>query len=277
METGLFPPSGHDTQDQPFRRGNFAFAYAWLEGVDSLDALLAYIDGLRATDPDHRYLCTLDDINQCNYTCGHAGNDERLSLDAPNDMDWDDPVQQAAWQLASLQHRVQQLAKPELAQTWASVCGTLNTGGDDVETLLTANHNPNLLVEDVIYVQRLPVEADDLLIAGQPNGYFSADWDSFQNHAIIRHLATQYGYRFFGMGAAWMGFVRPAPLAPDQGNRLVGELRDLYGRGNDEAADHEAWAALAQVLQARRTLLLGYIENMAESLMEDDEEEDDDN
>lgn len=276
METGLFPPPGHDTQDQPFRRGNFAFAYAWLEGVDSLDALLAYIDGLRAADPDHRYLCTLDDINQCNYTCGHAGNDERLSLDAPNDMDWDDPAQQAAWQLASLQHRVQQLAKPELAQTWASVCGTLSTDGDDVETLLTANHNPNLLVEDVIYVQRLPVDADDVLIAGQPNGYFSADWDSFQNHAIIRHLATQYGYRFFCMGAAWMGFVRPAPLSVAQANRLVGELRDLYGRSNEEAAGHEAWAALAQVLQARRTLVLGYIENIAESLMEDDEEDDDD-
>ena len=271
MNTGFF------AQPNPlYRRANYSFAYQWLENVGGLAALLEQVESLRAADSDYRFLATLDDLQQGSYTSGHASQDDRLYLASPADMDWDDPAQQAAWQLASLQHRVQQLAKPELAQTWASVCGTLSTGGDDVETLLTANHNPNLLVEDVLYVQRLPVETDDLLIAGQPNGYFSADWDSFQNHAIIRHLGTQYGYRFFGMGAAWMGFVRPAPLSAEQANRLVGELHDLYGRGNDEAAGHEAWAALAQVLQARRTLVLGYIENMAESLMEDDEEEDDD-
>ena len=34
-----------------------------------------------------------------------------------------------------------------------------------------------------------PCPTTSSMIAGQPNGYFSADWDSFQNHAVIRHLA----------------------------------------------------------------------------------------
>ena len=143
---------------------------------------------------------------------------------------------------------------------------------DDVLALLQANRAPDLLLDDVVYVQRIPVSSDDLKIAAQPNGYFSADWDTFQNHAIIRHLATQYGYRFFGMGAAWMGFVRSAPPSEDLAQRLTADLRELYGKGQAEVHSHPGWAQLAELLQTQHTLLLGYIENMSESVELPDDE-----
>jgi hypothetical protein len=267
MKTGFFPPPDHDVGDTPYRRLNFHFAYEWLENVTGLNALLAHMDSLQRADPEHRYLCTLDDPGQCSYTSGHAAQNERLELDSPDDMDWENPAQLAAWELAGLQHRVQQLCNPDIVQTWADVCGTLSIGADDVKALVAANAEPDQLLDEVIYIQRLPVATDDLKIAGQPNGYFSVDWDTFQNHAIIRHLQARWDYRFFGMGAAWMGFVRASPLNADETRRMVSDLRDLYGSGQDSGVwQHEGWATLAHVLQARNTLMLGYIEGLADNL-----------
>ena len=278
MKRGLFEPAAQaGGAEQPYRRGNFSCAYEWLEGVEGVDALLQVLDALSAADAQHRYLCTLDDINQCSYTCGHAGQDDRLYLEEPDDeeeggIDWDESAQEAAWEQASLQHRLAQLNNPDVAQSWNQVCGTLSTSATDVKALLQANHEPDALLDEVVYVQRIPVTSDDLMIAAQPNGYFSADWDTFQNHAIIRHLATQYGYRFFGMGASWMGFVRPAPPSADQCARLVADLKDLYGRKREEVFAHAGWAELQQLLQGQRLLMLGYVENMAESLGLEDED-----
>lgn len=265
MKTGRFPPPGHQAEPIPFRRLNYDFAFEWVEAPGSLEALLAHLDGLRAADPSHRYLCTLDDTAQCSYTSGHARSDERLEVDAPENMDWDAPAELTAWELACLQHRVQQLANPELAQTWSDVCGSLNAAPEDIDSLVSVNADPDALLDEVVYIQRLPVPSDDLMIAGQPNGYFSCDWDTFQNHAVIRHLAAQWSYRFFGMGAAWMGFVRQAPLGSDEARHLVDELRTLYGsdQGN-EVLQHPAWQTLEQLLQTQRTLLLGYTENMGD-------------
>lgn len=266
MKRGNFAPAGQTTDAAPYRRGNFSCAYEWLEDFSGLDEILAHLNSLAASDPCHHYLCTLDDVNQCNYTCGHAGQDDRLYLDSPDDMDWDDPEQERAWEQASLQHRIAQLNNPEVAQSWEQVCGSLFTMADDVRALVLANREVDQLLDDVVYVQRIPVSGDDLMIAAQPNGYFSADWDTFQNHAIIRHLATQYGYRFFGMGASWMGFVRSTPPSEDLTQRLIADLRELYGKGRDEVFNHPDWAEMTQLIQSKPVLMLGYIENMAESV-----------
>ncbi|BCX50681.1 MULTISPECIES: hypothetical protein [Comamonas] len=261
MKTG-----GFDGEQAEYRQGNFGFAHEWLQEFKTLDEVLERLDALRAADPAHRYLCTLDDVSQCSYTSGHASQDERLYLDSPDDMDWEDPAQEQALTLASLQHRVAQLQRPELVQDWAQVCGTLLLAAEDVDALLQANRRPEVLLDEVVYVQCLPVPDDELMIAGQPNGYFSADWDSFQNRAVIRHLAAQYGYRFFGMGAAWMGFVRASLPDAVLVDRLIEDLRMLYGQGQDEVREHAGWAQLASVLLSRRTLMLGYAEGLAEGL-----------
>ncbi len=261
MKTG-----GFDGEQAEYRQGNFGFAHEWLQEFKTLDEVLERLDALRAADPAHRYLCTLDDVSQCSYTSGHASQDERLYLDSPDDMDWEDPAQEQALTLASLQHRVAQLQRPELVQDWAQVCGTLLLAAEDVDALLQANRRPEVLLDEVVYVQCLPVPDDELMIAGQPNGYFSADWDSFQNRAVIRHLAAQYGYRFFGMGAAWMGFVRASLPDAVLVDRLIEDLCMLYGQGQDEVRKHAGWAQLASVLLSRRTLMLGYAEGLAEGL-----------
>ena len=259
MNTGFFAQP-----NPPYRRANYSFAYQWIEEVGSLAALLAHVEALRAGDLAHRYMCTLDDIQQGSYTSGHASQDDRLYLASPPDMDWDDPAQEAAWDLQALQHRARQLREAQGPQRWAEACGSLALSGSDIDALLAANRSPDLLLDDVVYIQRLPLAIDDPLIAGQPNGYFSADWDSFQNHAIHQRLAQQHGYQLYAMGAAWMALARPQPPDAAQAQALVEDLRALYASGDEALLAHPGWQALPAVLQTQRILVMGYTDDMAD-------------
>lgn len=237
------------------------FSHRRLSGVLSLRKVLACLDDLRQANAGYGYFCTLDDLNQCCYTSGHAGNDERIELDY-GDTDFDDQASVHAYEARRLAHIAAQLRTPALRQSWEDVCSTLMSTQDDVAALIDTNRDPDRVLDAVVYVQRLAVPEDELLIAGMPNGYFSCDWDVFQNHAVIRRMRERHGYRFFGIGASWLGFVRDAPLSAVAANALVADLADLYGCSADEY--QAAWRELAEIAANGNTLLLGYTENFAE-------------
>lgn len=243
----------------PFRPLN-TFSHLRLTQAESLAQLLAVLDELRRAQPDFRFLCTLDDVHQCRYTSMHASEDGRIALhDA--DTNFDDPEAVHAWEALRLAHAVRQLDRPDLRRAWTEMAGTLWTTAADIDALVAMNAEPDGVLDEVVYVQRLPVPRDDLAIAGLPNGYFSCDWDVFQNHAVIRHLEARYGYRFFGIGASWLGFERDVPPEASLARELVAELAALYAAEMDAT---RAWRALEALLPSRRTLLLGYIENFGE-------------
>lgn len=250
----------------PFRPVN-TFSHLRLSEVRSLAEVLACLDALHKREPAQRFLCTLDDIDQCCYTSMHASEDARLTPDddgADEDLDYDDPVALHGHEARQLAHVAAQLDAPALQQDWGTLAQARMSSQDDVDALLAMNRDPDQLLahDDVVYVQRVPVARDDLLIAGLPNGYFTSDWDVFQNHALIRHLATTHGYRFFGIGASWLGFVRPQAPDEAQARRLVDDLARVYP-SDDAAAAAEAWNSLASLLTGCKTLLLGYTENFA--------------
>ena len=223
-----------------------------VEEISSFDALAAWVESLG--EYGYGFVATLDDVNQCVYTSGHAADKHGLGVDGDSDA----PPTDAQWTQACLAA----FDDPARSVEWSSLGGTLSVTADDLGALVAANDDPDALLDSVSYVQRVPVPRNDLLIAGLPNGYFSGDWDPFQNHAVIRRLA-QSGYRFVAIGAAWLGFVRPAPLSRDEAVRVVGDLAETYG-DVEGAGSH--WSALAELLTRRRTLVLGYTEDFAETL-----------
>ncbi|MDT7797964.1 MAG: hypothetical protein QOI78_1397 [Actinomycetota bacterium] len=109
-------------------------------------------------------------------------------------------------------------------------------------------------------MQRVPVPRDDLAVAGIPNGYFTSDWNVFQNHAIIRRMAV-HGYRHLGIGASLLGFDRAAAPSADEAKAVVADLKHLFG-----AAGAAGWTELATLLPQRRLLLLGYTENFPDMI-----------
>lgn len=232
-----------------------------LSGAVSLRKVLQCLDELRRADPGHRYFCTLDDINQCCYTSGHAGNDDRIDMDY-GDTDFDDPESVHAFEVRRAAHVVAQLQDASLRQSWEDVCGTLMTTLDDVDVLVATNRDPDRVLDSVVYLQRVTVPDDTFMIAALPNGYFSCDWDVFQNHAVIRRLHERHGYRFLGLGASWLGFVRDAPPGTAAAEVLVADLADLYGCAGEQY--QASWLQLVEVVADGNVLLLGYTENFAE-------------
>lgn len=126
------------------------------------------------------------------------------------------------------------------------------------------NRDPDGVLDTAVFVQRLPVARDDLALAGIPNGYFDGDLDVAANHAVIRRLQDAHGYRFAGIGADWLGFVRAAAPTPEQARAVVTDLRHVYSGGTPGDVPEAAWATLAEVITARPTLLVAYTEGFAE-------------
>ncbi|WP_439449182.1 hypothetical protein [Stenotrophomonas sp. ATs4] len=236
-----------------------AFSRALLGDSPSLAEVLEYLASLRTADPRYRYLCTLDDAGQCRYTSMHASDDARIAL--YEDEEPATPEDALAARERSLAHVIAQLENSSHRLEWTALAGTLLCNDADIEALVAANAAPDLIVDAVVCVQQVPVDRDDLLIAALPNGYFSADWDLFQNHALIRHLQERYDYHLFGLGASWLGFQRDSAPSPVQANALVADLQRVYAAGTDVT-----WSQLAATLATRTTLLLGYTEDFSEQL-----------
>ncbi len=236
-----------------------AFSHALLGDSPTLDEVLGYLATRHAADPRHRYLCTLDDAGQCRYTSMHASDDARIALYEDEDPATPDDALAARERL--LAHVIAQLEHSSHRLEWSALAGTLMCSDADIEALVAANAAPDLIVDEVVCVQQVPVVRDDLLIAALPNGYFSADWDIFQNHALIRHLQEHHGYRLFGLGASWLGFQRDSAPLPAEASALVTDLQHIFATGRDDT-----WSHLAATLATRTTLLLGYTEDFSEQL-----------
>jgi hypothetical protein len=230
---------------------------ARLDKVGTFTELLGVLAELRAEHGPARILCTLDDVGQCAYTSGHAAEDDRLWFDE-DDPDNDDPSVRRRADDARAAHVAAALEDPGPRVAWDDLPGARLGGEADVAALIEVNRNPDGFLDDVVLVQRVPVPRDDLAIAGIPNGYFTADWNVFQNHTVIRRMAG-HGYRHIGIGASLLGFDRAATPSTDQAQAVVADLKHLFG-----APGAAGWAELAALLPERRMLLLGYTENFPE-------------
>ena len=150
-----------------------SFSASRLSDAPTLEQVLQVAERLRAAEPQYRYLCTLDDVNQSCYTRGHALEDERLTFDYDyDDLDLDDPESVRAYESRRLAHVVAQLQDPQLQQAWESLPGTLYVNAGDIAALAAMNRDPQRVLDQVVYVQRVPVPEDNLLIAGMVSGYF---------------------------------------------------------------------------------------------------------
>jgi hypothetical protein len=211
-----------------------------LQNIATFDELFGELDKLRASYAPARLVCTLDDLNQCMYTSAHASEDERLAYDGDGDIE------------EEIAHAAAALDKYRVA--WNDLPGQRIGGEPDVAALVEVNRTPDRWLDAAILVHDVLVPRDDLVIAAIPNGYFNSDWNTFQNHAIIRRLET-HGYRHFGVGASLLAFDREDDLS--DAAAVVADLAHLYG-----APDSASWGELAKVLTGQRLLLLGYTENL---------------
>lgn len=247
------PSEGH--------RGLDRYSVALISAA-TFDGLL---DGFNRVADEHREgrcFLTLDDLNQCRYTSGHAASKHGFDdeVDYPDD---DTPEAVADYEAALFAASLKELRDPERAVGWEELPGTLATVPEDIDALVRLNREPSLLLDDLHVVQCLPTAADEDLLANLPNGYFAADWDPFQCRAVVERLCGRHGYALLGLGASLLGFVtQPRSLSLSKGRAtdpLISDLQALYGQ-----PESPAWAELAEVVRHSPVLLLGYTEDFAD-------------
>jgi hypothetical protein len=234
-----------ETQLLPPRYRNI-FARLVIREVSDITELVNLVRGEQADHPQESIFVTLDDLDQALYTSMHATESDELEIDTGdldfvNDQDADEMAQQRQFA-----HTTVQLANPELRQSWGQLGGSRETDAAGV-------------LDEVTILMHVPTGDRTTAIAALPNGYFSDDWNTFQHHAVARHLAKRYQYQTFGIGASWVGYLRDTPLLADEAAQLASDLAELYG-----CADAPGWQHLSEALTRQCTLFLGYTDNFAD-------------
>lgn len=241
------PSEGH--------RGLDRYSVALLSAA-TFDDLLDGFNRVAAEHPDGRCFLTLDDLNQCRYTSGHAAGKHGFDdeVDYPDD---DTPQAVADYEAALFAASLKALRDPAHAVAWQDLPGTLDTDLGDIDALVRLNREPDLLLDDLHVVQCLPTDADEDLLANLPNGYFTSDWTPFQCQAVVQRLCGDHGYALLGIGASLLGFLSTTDAERDTA-ALIGDLQALYGQ-----PESPSWVELAQVVRHSPVLLLGYTEDFA--------------
>lgn len=239
-------------------RGLDSLSLALIRRPADLPGLLAAFRRLAAEHPGGRCYLTLDDVNQCAYTAGHAR--EKYALAAGIDYPEEDGAEALArFDAAVFAASARALRDPARTVAWEEL--RADPGDEeDIAILRRLNDNPEVLLEEVHVVQRVPSDADEDLLASLPNGYFDGDRTPFDCAAIIRRLVSRHGYALLGIGASTLAFHRTG-AAPADIPELLADLRHLYG-----APDSAHWEGLARRLATSGLLILGYTENVADLL-----------
>ena len=239
-------------------RGIDTFSVAVISRAESFGALL---EAFRVVEAEHRMrgrcFVTLDSLNQCLYTSGHARdmNDLEDGVEYPEE---DTREALAEYDAALFKAAGAALRRSSGAASWESLCKSRVVSFDDVDALVAMNRDPGCVLDDRHIVQCLPTDDGADLLANIPNGYFDGDMDPFQCYAVARRLNERHGYTLFGIGASALGFLSAVDSAERDWDALLADLQELHGH-----QDSAAWDELVPLLRESPVLLLGYTEEFA--------------
>lgn len=238
------------------------YSVAVITGATSFTGLLTEHRSITQAHDGLTFI-TLDELDQCRYTSGHAANAHGFGTDLEYPID-ESPGALAVYEAAVFAETFRRLTTPELCTEWTDLADALIVDASGIEALVAINRDPDCLIDAVHVVQNVPEAGGAGLLANIPNGYFEGDLTPFQNLAITQRLAQMYGYTPFGIGARTLGFIRPFDNS-DRPNvhGIIADLQHLYGH-----PESPAWSDLAAVLEASPVLILGYTEDFAELVSE---------
>lgn len=225
---------------------------------------------VRETAPRHpgaHLLATLDDLHQAFYTSGHAIHAHDLDRTDGHDISglpascfeagehrghFSTP-EELPIRLANMEHQICALQFSDLKtrKYWTPPDGP-------IPSVLSADLS-SVPREKRSLIQIVPVSrAADALVA-LPNGYFHDDFSPAENLVLARYLEDEHGWRLFGVGATYLGFMRDTPMSQTQLARLSSILAELYKPADPASTDAEPPAvSIQEMLTGRTVFYLGY-------------------
>lgn len=220
---------------------------------------------LKASYAPKRIFLVLDDESQASYTSMHASMREEFDNDADailNEMELNDPrwgeISEGEVYPKQIAYYAKQLQNPEHRIAMGSFDDKMqyyNT--DDFKAIIAFNENPLPVMDKSIVVMAGEFENEPLKLALLLNGYFTSDFDPFENFAIIT-MMDEYGFEFMGLGASLIGFIKTDHFdfatVPD----LLEKLTSLYH------LDNATSASLQSLIEDNNYVILPYSESPSE-------------
>lgn len=209
--------------------------YADIVEIHSWAELLESYLSLKQDVYPKKVFLVLDDAAQAKYTSMHAVEDDRLYVDFSDDLneiEVNDPRWERTYQNVcvpkQLQHYIQQLSHLDHQRNFKSLAEKMqHYDENDLEALVYFNENLLISTNTEIKVKVADVETESLKLAMMPNGYFSCDFDSFENFAIIQQM-QHYGFEFIGLGASLLGWIKTSDFKADKIEDLIQDLAVIY-------------------------------------------------
>ena len=241
--------------------------YADIVEIHSWAELLESYLALKQDVHPKKVFLVLDDAAQAKYTSMHAVEDDRLYVDFSDDLneiEVNDPRWERTYQNVcvpkQLQHYIQQLSHPNHQRSFKSLAGKMqHYDENDLEALVYFNENLLISTNTEIKVKVADVETESLKLAMMPNGYFSCDFDSFENFAIIQQM-QHYGFEFIGLGASLLGWIKTSDFKADKIEDLIQDLAVIY------PLDPSHQKAMKALILKNNYLILPYSESPQEYL-----------
>lgn len=231
-----------------------------IDNIKDWQEVLTTYQNLKEQYAPRRIFLILEDEGQANYTSGHRSHRKPFNNEIGIELDYDSIEYQTDCVPKIIQHYTEQLKNKEYHKTLSDCSDKMELlDKDDVKALLLYNQNPLPIMDKEMMVLAGEFESESLKLALLINGYFSADFDPFENLAIIEMMAD-YGYEFIGLGASILGFIKTDKFNESQLSELMDKIGFVY-HFNDEVK-----AEFGSLLLQNNYAILSYGESPSELL-----------
>lgn len=242
--------------------------YADIVEIQSWAELLESYLALKQEVKPKKVFLVLDDRSQAEYTSMHAQLGDKLYFDDSQYFEGIEDIGSRESHLIEsnvvtplvFQHHVQQLSHLDHQRSFESLVGKMQHYDEsDLEALVYFNENLLISINTEITVKIADVETEPLKLAMMPNGYFSCDFDSFENFAIIQQM-QHYGFEFIGLGASLLGWIKTSDFKAEKIEDLIQDLSVIY------PLDLSHQKAMKALILKNNYLILPYSESPQEYL-----------
>ena len=241
----VIPDEGKSVED--------IFSIGVVQEVQDWQAVVDYVVKENGATPSSRILVSFDDYHQACYTSMHASNGDRLCYSPEQEnVDYDSPKYYQD-EFEHFLHVIRTSGKLD----FSALSGKIRLTEEDVKILTVVNMNPLAVCDLPVRLLRVPVEKSSELFAAFPNGYFTCDFNTFENKALCEHWTEAFGYQLIGIGASFLVFARKEPLTEAQAGAVVAQMAGLYGLDNEQFL-----APLKEVLMRQNYMFLPYVESL---------------
>lgn len=229
------------------------FIQGQIEKVDTWQDVVNYILSENEVHTGQYVLSSFDDINQAGYTSMHASTGNELNYRPEcTDIDYDSPQ----YYHNEFNYRLN-VFRTHTQQALSALTGKISLTDVDITILTKINSEPMLVCDMPIRLDKVPVSKSSELLAFFPNGYFSCDFNTFENKALSEHLSHHFNYQLISIGASVLAFARKEPLKADEADKLALQFIDIF-----EIEDTASLDKLKALWQQHNFLFMPYVESL---------------